>query len=223
MAGRRLIPAVLLIGLLSICALPPVGARAFSFQAPSHSLLQGERSGPDRFVLGGIAEECKDGYFSGTFYSRTLELVPVYDNCIAKALGGLQSTFILYGCAYLVRAEGRAERRGRWTADVDLTCPTDYSLRWQIYEEENGPEPVCTTLMPPQTGIGTAEVSNMGGHPSDITIHWDLDELEYEAFGSTLLCGIPKGVKAQGASYTGYSTIRATDLAEHPKSLAVGG
>lgn len=216
-APRVVLICVALLGSLAV----PAGAESFEFKAQPGSGLEGKQAGPDRFVLAGIEEECEEGYFEGTYYRRTLELVPIYGDCIAKELGGLYSTFILYGCAYLVRAEGRVEKKERWEADVDLSCRYNYSLRWQVYELYNGPQPMCTTKMYPQTDIGTAVLSNMDGSPGSLTIRWDLDELEFEAFGVALLCGIPEGVVETGPSYTGHTRVHAIDSLERPTSLAV--
>ncbi len=223
MRRARLLPLASFVCALLICSLAPATASAIEFSAPPHSLLEGKRTGPDHFVLAGIEEQCKEAYFEGAFYRHTLELIPIWANCMAKELGGLYSTFILYGCGYLVRADGHPISRQRWRASVDLTCRSTYSLRWQVYGLYNGPQPVCTTKMYPQKKIGTAVLSNMEGSPGEITVHWHLNQLEFEAFGSALLCGIPEEVTELGASYTGYTQVRATDVDEKPVDLSVKG
>lgn len=216
--------AALATALLAAWLLWAHDAGGLVFSAPGHSTLEGKREAPDHFVLAGIEEECEEGFYEGAYYSRTLELVPVWWNCRAKALGGLPAKFILYGCAFLVRANDSTGRRGRWRASVDLTCRPTYSLRWQVYESQEKYEKavtVCTTLMHPQKNIGTADVTDMRGRPHDITIHWHLDALKYETYGSNLFCGSREGVRQRGDThYSGYTTVRATDLLEHRLSLA---
>jgi hypothetical protein len=216
-----------LLGVLAICVLAPVAAHAFVFSAPRYSILEGERSGSDVFKIGGIEQVCKQGYFNGNFSSRTLEVEPVFDECTAKALAGMTSNYVLYKCTFQVRAVDRPSRKGAWEAPVDLECPTTYKLRWQVFESQEsfeGGKNVCTTTVPPQKNIGTAEVTNMKGSRDDITIRWDLSGMRYETYGSALYCGGPEGATRQGASYRGYATIRATDLAgRKPQDLAVHG
>jgi len=216
-----------LIGLLVICALMPVAAHAFVFSAPQYSILKGDRSGPDIFTIGGIEEECEEGYFKGYYSSQILEVEPIFGQCTAKALGGLPSNYVLYRCTFQVRAVDRAGEGGTWVAPVDLKCPTNYKLRWQIFESEEQHEEaknVCTTTVPPQKNIGTAEVTNMKGSRDDITIRWNLSGMRYETYGSALYCGGREGATKRGASYRGYTTVQATDLTEkEPWNLVVRG
>lgn len=211
--------------MLVLSPFAPSVVQAFLFQAPRYSSLEGARSGSDRFVLAGIEQECDEANFEGTYYRQTLELVPIYERCISKAMGGLPSRFILYNCAYLVRADRRPPDGKRWTAPVDLTCPTEYAMRWQIYEsteKEEEAKRICTTVMYPQKRIGTAELTNVNGSPADINIRWNLSNLEYEAYGSSLYCGSPEGIPQRGGTaYSGASTIRATDSSERRVRLAV--
>lgn len=227
MTGWRLLLSATALGLISTCAFGAGAAVAFVFKAPRYSTLEAEPSGPGRFVLVGVEQSCKrEFYSSGTYYRRTLELVPVYDECQAKALGGLPSEFVIYGCAYLVRADNRPERQGHWTARVDLTCRPTFSLRWQVYEStetfESAVGPMCTTKMYPQSGIGTAELTNVRGRPDEIEIHWRLDHLEYEAYGFAFFCGVPaETTKLAGTHYTGHARVRALGPGEKPLGLSV--
>jgi hypothetical protein len=151
---------------------------------------------------------------------------PIFGQCTAKALAGFTSVYVLYQCTFQVRAVERASEAGTWVAPVDLECPTIYKMRWQVFESEEHYEEaknVCTTTVPPQKNIGTAEVTNMDGS-GDITIRWRLSGMRYESYGSALYCGAPEGATRYDASYRGYATIRATDLTEEEqRELAVRG
>lgn len=225
MPARAKILLLTIATVLVLVPFAPPAVQAFLFEAPRYSSLDGERTESDRFVVGGIEQECDETIFEGTYYQRTLELVPLYEGCTAKAMGGLPSRFILYNCAYLVRTDGQAAEGKRWTAPVDLTCPTNYAMRWIVYESTEKEEEakfLCTTVMFPQKRIGTAELTNTGGRPTEINIRWDLRNLEYEAYGSSLYCGSPEGAPQRGGTaYSGSSTIRAIDSFERPVPLAV--
>jgi hypothetical protein len=76
--------------------------------------------------------------------------------------------------------------------------------------------------MPPQTGLGTAELTNTTGPQRAIEIHWDLRDIEYRAFGSILFCGSPSGTPRRDASYTG-SAVIAAKRSGHFVDLEVSG
>ncbi|HSR94660.1 MAG TPA: hypothetical protein VLK56_07315 [Solirubrobacterales bacterium] len=222
----RLLPLILL-GALSILALPPVAAHAFVFSAPRYAVLEGEGSGPAIFTAGGVEKECKQVHLSGRYFRRTLEIEPVYDGCRAKALAGFPVSYVVNRCVFRLHARAAEAGKRRWKADVDLGCPTTYSMRWQVYEEEKrreGAPSVCDTAMFPQTGVGTAVLSNIAGSPGKIAIDWNLTTIKYKMlYGSILFCGSQPGVVERYASYRDHATIGAMDLGGRPLPLAVRG
>lgn len=228
MAGKFRVLRLILLGILSIGVLSPVAAQAFEFSAPKYALLEGEGIGPSVFAAGGIEKECKEVHFSGAYYRRTLEIEPVYGGCIAKALTGLPAKYVQARCVYRLHAKASKPGRKKWKAGVDLDCPTTYSMQWHIYENMKHyfvSAPVCTTAMFPQTGVGTAELSNIADSPGKIAIHWNLNSIKYKVmYGSPWFCGSLPGVVVKGeAFFRGRSTIGAVGFDEEPLPLAVRG
>lgn len=207
--------------MLLLCALVPATSGAqITFTASQPVTLAGERSGPDVFTAGGITKECPEVRFQGRLQgnSTTLELEPIYSGpvfgrCAAKALGGLPSKFAWAGCRYVLHPTGRIDEGKGWRADVDIECPDGSTIRWYLYGSEKGFKQgisSCATAMPSQSGLRVAELSNVGGSPGEISIHWNITEIEFSAIGSSLLCG-PLFQERQDASYKGNATIAAKD------------
>lgn len=228
------IPLLALMAALAIGAQAPAAAQArVTFTTSQRVALEGKRSGEDVFTAGGIAKECPKVSFSGTLRGNSTSLrlipqygVPILSGCVAKALGGLHAKFVASGCSYLLHAKARMAAGKRWRADVDILCPDGALLEWNVYENQREFElgnTLCTTAMLPQTGLGTAELSNVAGSsPDKIAIHWNLTGIKYKAYGSTLFCG-PLYVAQSNASYTGEATIAAKDASGHPVDLTVSG
>lgn len=227
MVGQPRILRLVLLGALSIAVLSPGAAQAFVFSAPRYALLEGEGSGPGVVKAAGIAKECKAVSFNGTYYRRTLELEPIYDECMAKTLTGLPAKYVLARCVYLLHAKATKPGKVKWKANVDIHCPTNYEMQWLVYENMKHyfeAAPICTTALLPQKGVGTAELSNVAGSPSKIAIHWNLNRIKYKVlYGSALFCGSLPGVVRRYASYRDDATIGAIDLGGQRLPLAVRG
>lgn len=227
--NRCTLPIVLTVA-LSLGVLAPAAAARITFTAAQPAILEGERSGPDVFTAGGIAKECPEVRFDGSLRgsSPTLRLEPiygrpVYSGCTAKALGGLRAKFAWRACSYLLHPTGKIDGEERWRADVDIECPNRSGIQWYLYANQADFKEgygSCATVMRSQTGLGTAELSNVGGSPGEIAIHWNLTGIEYRAYGSSLLCG-PLFEPRRDASYRGDATIAARDHRGQRVDLAV--
>lgn len=233
MARQRRTLLLALTAALALAALAPATTAArVTFTTPRPATLKGARTGPDAFTAGGVAKECPQVSFRGTLRgsSRTLRLEPiygepVYSGCVADAFGGLRAKFVWSECSYLLHPTGRISGKDRWGANVDIACPGKASLAWNVYENKQDFEQgytLCTTAMPSQAGLGTAELRNVGGAPSKIAIHWNLRHIAYRAYGSSLLCG-PLFELRRDASYRGDATIGAKDSLGQTIDLAVSG
>jgi len=218
-----------IVGVLSLgTLLPSVTQAKVVFTAPPYSYLEGTGSGQDIITTGGIERECAKVEYAGRSYGRsdTLEIEPVYEDCTTKALSGLPAKFVLNGCVYLLHLTGEKTAKGGWEATVDVGCRPEYTLEWHAYEtEENfeGGDALCTTDIPPQSGLKTVEVSNTGDSPSEIAIHWNLSGIKYRAYGSRLFCGSPFGALRHSATYEGTATVSAKDRQGNPTDLEVSG
>jgi hypothetical protein len=222
----KLVALMLLLTALSSGAATSLGAKAGpTFKAPPGSVLEGARSGPNVFAAGGIGKECDEADFEGTIGAgaTSLELQPIYGTCTAKALTGLPAKFVWSECVYLLHDLERIGG-GRWQAAVDIACPPSLYMEWNVYESEaeyESGQTLCITNVPPQKGIGTAELRNLRGSRGGIAIRWDLSGIEYSVLELSLVCGSPPGSVRHDAWYRGDSTVTAKDAKGRFVDLAV--
>lgn len=195
------------------------------FAVTGRAALSGERIGPSVFTAAGIGKECAGTTFTGSLpgSSPTLELTPVFSDCIAKALSGLSVKFVISECTFSLQAPERLAAGERWRSNVDLLCPGELPLQWNVYEnahEHLTGQTMCSTEMPPQQGIGSAVMSNLGG---DVLIHWNLHGIGYRAYGFELLCGSAGGKRQSDATYRGTTRLTAKGASGGSVDFAVSG
>lgn len=221
MRRDRRVP-LLVLTILCVSAEGPSVARAtVRFFTPPGATIEETQAGPDVFTAGGIEKECDQVEFKGTLLdrSRALELAPLYGKCEAKSLNGLPAKMVWWGCGYVLHPFAKTSRGEAWRAKVDIACPGAHEIEWNVYESAakyRAAATVCVTSMPPQRADGIAELSNAKGSPGEIAVHWKLSGIEYEAFGSSLFCGLPPDTSKSDATYTSRAIIGATDLTGHP-------
>lgn len=218
---------------IALLAPGPAAQARVTFTAPAFGTLEGKRTGPDRFVTDGIGVSCDGAAYGGipVGNSATLELEPEFAECTGEGLSGFPADFFQEDCDYLLHGVERMQGRQRWRADVDLTCRGEfYAVGWDFFETEKKYEevrPVCSTRVPEQAGIGTAELRNLGGR-SGIEIRWNLGNLDYlvvkpRVHGSSMFCGSMFDGMRKDAYYRGTTTVVAKDLAGHVVDLSLSG
>lgn len=217
-----------LIAALSIGAALPSHARTeVTFTVAQSATIKGEQSEPNVFTAAGIETECDEAVVHGSLggNSRTLVVEPTYGECNVKALTGLPAKYVLSGCTYLLHATERLDEE-RWGANVDIACLSEYSMEWHSYESQDAYDSglaLCNTAIPPQTGLGTAELTNIRGDSTGVAIHWNLRGIEYRVFGSKLFCGSPFEATRDDAALEGTMTLIAENAGEQPIDFAVSG
>ncbi|HYJ20705.1 MAG TPA: hypothetical protein VEW07_01630 [Solirubrobacterales bacterium] len=210
-------------------AVAPATVRAEgSFVASPSSIVKGEPTGANIFTAAAVKKECGKADFHGTLSgsSRTLELEPIYDDCTAKVLGGLPVKFVIGSCFYQLHHLAPLQGKDGWKAEVNLTCPTEFQLQWNIYETAHGFDTgsvICTTSMPSQSNIGTAVLSNREAAADYIAIRWNLRQIKYRAYGNELLCGSSFGEVRHDAAFTGTTRVAAENPGGQPVDLTVRG
>lgn len=228
MHRERRIPLLVLAALCASAIVPSTSAAEVRFAAPPGAALEARQAGPDVFAAGGIEKECDPVELRVTALdsSRTLELAPLYGECTTKALNGLPTKMVWWDCGYQLHPFARANRKEVWEAKVDIACPNEHVIEWNVYESEaayNIADTLCVTTMPPQRAGGVAELSNAPGSPGEVVVSWKLSGIEYEAFGSSLFCGLTPGATKDDAFYTGRAVIGAVNLAGQPADLRLEG
>jgi hypothetical protein len=191
---------------------PPTLGAAVRFIAPPTEERKATQAGPDVFAAGGIDKECGQVEFRVTALDRSdaIELVPLYSECTTKALNGLPTKMVWWGCGYLLHPMPKAGREETWKANVDFVCPEELEIEWNVYESTghyHEAKTVCVTKMPPQRVGGFAELSNLKSSPGEILVRWKLKDIVYETFGSGLFCGLTPGRSKNDATYTGSAVI----------------
>ncbi len=205
--------------------LASVAAAKVAFKTPPSAVLQGTTLTADVVTVGGIDIECKEVTFDGALRdAKTLELEPVFDDCSAKAFAGLPAKFVMSGCVYVVHPVEEMGGGERWRASVDIECPGEYTLEWHVYETEAkfaAGWAMCTPVLLPQTDIGRAVLTNLGGSRGKVSIRWDLTEITYKAYGLPLFCGSVFGATKHGATYRGDAVIGAETYGGKPADLSL--
>lgn len=193
------------------------------FNTPEKAVLKGESVGPNSFTSDGIAKECKEVRMAGRIYGSTPVLVvePVYEECSAKALSGMPAKFVEWNCTFSLH-DLKAVGRNRWKSLVDLGCTTQGNFEWIVYETEaayKAASASCATSSPSQTDLEGAELTDKSGNPDKITIHWDIHEIAYKAYGWDFLCGSRYGVAEHNASFEGTTLLSAVDTLQEEKPI----
>ncbi len=228
----REVPALLLLlASFVLCAgfvAPSASQAAPRFVAQAGTTLEATRAGPDVFTAGGIGKECRGVEFrvAALDRSRALELAPNYSECTTRSLGGIPTKMVWWDCGYVLHPFGAADHGGAWKARVDFTCPYKHVIEWNVYESMatyNIGKTLCVTRMPLQRAGGVAELRNTHGSPGAIEVTWKLSGIEYEAFGSSLFCGVLPETPKSDASYAGHAVIGAVDATGQHRDFELRG
>lgn len=217
--SRKLATCLLTSAALSIALFTPVAQAEVTFTMPAFASLEDQGTGAGRFVTNGIGIACDEAVYRGeaSGNSRVLELEPEYAECTTEALTGFPADFFQELCDYVLHDAEPTE--GGWEAEVDIHCNAEWdSVGWDIYETEDAyseASQFCSTRVPEQPGVGTAELRNLAGR-SGIEIRWNFSNFKYtvetpRSFGSSLLCGSMLGCVRRDAYYRGTTTVVARD------------
>lgn len=218
--------AILSLGLLA----PAVQAEPL-FTMPSSGALGERGTAAGKFVSGGIEIACNETTYRGEAEgnSTILALEPDYGDCTAQALTGFPADFFQELCSYVLHDLER--RQGAWEAAVDIRCEGEWEgIGWDFYETTGTyreARQFCSTRVPKQPDIGTAELRNLPGRKG-IEIRWDLSGLEYtvargNSFASSLLCGSMLGGRMGEASYSGTTRVFAETPTGSLEDLTISG
>lgn len=120
--------------------------------------------------------------------ATTFTVSPSYVNCTA---GGLPATVQLNGCDYLFHLGGTTFTN-QYSVTADIVCPKEAKIHISAYSSSSHAVRVCTTTIPPQTGVSGAIARSNGIGEFEIT-----ERLRFLTAERSGLCGSASTTSAE--------------------------
>jgi hypothetical protein len=196
-----------LVAVLAMSAFVASAAQAITISSSSYpQTVTGSASGiGEHFKTEAGSVECEKSSYDGTLgeASSTLTVKPTYTGCTAF-FGFASATIHTEECAYVFHATGHDSGTATFTANVDVSCPGSQSIKITAG--------TCRAEVKSQTGLSTANITNMAGSPSDITVKPAITGIAYTVTQDGFGCPFSGTGNKGGGEYTssGYITVQAT-------------